>query len=217
EVVAPFLLVAPLLALRRLGVLVQVPLQLGIMLTGNYNWFNLHTLALLVPAWARDDLFPRWREPLLLRFLAYVAGLAGLCLAFRRLFPLEVLDGGKAASEAASFWRSSSNYSYFYDMLTAPDAAALRNELTPAFLQRRILDVAFSLTAVSALYVVIVADGVAYALSSSSSSSSSRSSRVPSSLLRATTRLVTTAGAVGLVSHGGCWQCHRRGRSDPGD
>jgi len=28
----------------------QVPLQLGIMLTGNYNWFNLHTLALLLPA-----------------------------------------------------------------------------------------------------------------------------------------------------------------------
>ena len=32
----------------------MVPLQLLIMATGNYNWFNLHTCVLLLPAWAAD-------------------------------------------------------------------------------------------------------------------------------------------------------------------
>lgn len=54
ELVAPWLLLAPVTRVRRIGVAIQVPLQLGIMLTGNYNWFNLHTMVLLLPAWESD-------------------------------------------------------------------------------------------------------------------------------------------------------------------
>lgn len=39
-----FLLLAPQLTLRRLGAAIQVLLQIGIMLTGNYNFFNLMTV-----------------------------------------------------------------------------------------------------------------------------------------------------------------------------
>lgn len=42
QIPAPFLVLAPSSWCRRLGVLAQAPLQLLIMLTGNYNWFNLH-------------------------------------------------------------------------------------------------------------------------------------------------------------------------------
>ena len=42
QIPAPFLVLAPSAWCRRLGVLAQAPLQLLIMLTGNYNWFNLH-------------------------------------------------------------------------------------------------------------------------------------------------------------------------------
>lgn len=55
ELVAPFLLVVPITTVRRIGVLIQAPLQVGIMMTGNYNWFNAQTLALLLPAWDDDD------------------------------------------------------------------------------------------------------------------------------------------------------------------
>ena len=54
ELVGPWLLLAPVTPVRRLGVLAQLPLQAAIMLSGNYNWFNLHTAALLLPAWERD-------------------------------------------------------------------------------------------------------------------------------------------------------------------
>ena len=43
ELVAPWFLLAPITAMRRVGVLIQLPLQLLIQYTGNYNWFNLHT------------------------------------------------------------------------------------------------------------------------------------------------------------------------------
>lgn len=42
QIPGPFLVLAPSSWCRRLGVLAQAPLQLLIMLTGNYNWFNLH-------------------------------------------------------------------------------------------------------------------------------------------------------------------------------
>ena len=48
ELVAPWLLLAPITHVRRVGVLLQLPLQMAIALTGNYNWFNLHTAALLL-------------------------------------------------------------------------------------------------------------------------------------------------------------------------
>ena len=39
ELVCPWLLLAPIVAVRRIGVLCQLPLQVLIMLTGNYNWY----------------------------------------------------------------------------------------------------------------------------------------------------------------------------------
>ena len=54
ELLAPWLLLAPITCVRRVGCMVQLPLQLLIQLTGNYNWFNLHTAVLLLPAWASD-------------------------------------------------------------------------------------------------------------------------------------------------------------------
>ena len=40
EIIAPWLLLVPLLPVRRVGVLIQVPFQMAIMLTGNYNWYG---------------------------------------------------------------------------------------------------------------------------------------------------------------------------------
>ena len=54
ELFGPWLLLVPCTPIRRVGVVLQVPLQLGIAATGNYNWFNLQTLILLLPAWAAD-------------------------------------------------------------------------------------------------------------------------------------------------------------------
>lgn len=51
EVPAPFLLLAPEIQARRLGVALQLALQLGIMLTGNYNFFNILTVVLCIPCW----------------------------------------------------------------------------------------------------------------------------------------------------------------------
>ena len=48
ELVAPWFLLAPITAMRRVGVLIQLPLQILIQYTGNYNWFNLHTCILLL-------------------------------------------------------------------------------------------------------------------------------------------------------------------------
>lgn len=50
QIPAPFLVLAPSSWCRRLGVLAQAPLQLLIMLTGNYNWFNLHVSDASPPA-----------------------------------------------------------------------------------------------------------------------------------------------------------------------
>ena len=41
ELIAPWLLLAPVTAVRRVGVLCQLPLQALIMLSGNYNWCGL--------------------------------------------------------------------------------------------------------------------------------------------------------------------------------
>jgi hypothetical protein len=35
---------------------VQLPFQIAIMISGNYNWFNIHTAVLLLPAWDKDTL-----------------------------------------------------------------------------------------------------------------------------------------------------------------
>eukprot|EP00927_Polykrikos_kofoidii_P006842 TRINITY_DN12776_c0_g2_i1.p1 TRINITY_DN12776_c0_g2~~TRINITY_DN12776_c0_g2_i1.p1 ORF type:complete len:897 (+),score=113.76 TRINITY_DN12776_c0_g2_i1:211-2901(+) len=55
ELPGAFLLLFPVKSVRRVGVFAQAALQVGIMATGNYNWFNLQTIALLLPAWDADD------------------------------------------------------------------------------------------------------------------------------------------------------------------
>ncbi|KAJ8604533.1 hypothetical protein CTAYLR_000967 [Chrysophaeum taylorii] len=54
ELVAPWLLLAPVTAVRRVGVVVQVALQVAIQLTGNYNFFNALTAAMALAAWTPD-------------------------------------------------------------------------------------------------------------------------------------------------------------------
>lgn len=54
EIPLTILLVCPLTLLRRIGVVLQVTLQVAIMLTGNYNYFNLLTCCLMVPVWLED-------------------------------------------------------------------------------------------------------------------------------------------------------------------
>lgn len=55
EIPCALLLVSPFLLQRRIGVVLQGVLQVLIILTGNYNFFNALTIALMVPVWASDD------------------------------------------------------------------------------------------------------------------------------------------------------------------
>ncbi len=61
QIPGPFLLLFPCVSARKLGAVLQVPLQLLIILTGNYNWFNHQVLVLLVLVWASD--FVHCQEP----------------------------------------------------------------------------------------------------------------------------------------------------------
>ncbi|CAM9535429.1 unnamed protein product, partial [Chrysoparadoxa australica] len=54
EIAAPFLLLVPLCSIRRVGVALQILLQVTIASTGSYNFFNLLTTALCLPAWHCD-------------------------------------------------------------------------------------------------------------------------------------------------------------------
>ncbi|CAE8592870.1 unnamed protein product, partial [Polarella glacialis] len=77
ELAAPWLLLCPVRTARRLGVIVQALLQIGIIATGNYNWFNFQSLILLLPAWDADnygdagDCCSEGRGPLLCRALLW--------------------------------------------------------------------------------------------------------------------------------------------------
>jgi hypothetical protein len=55
EIPMTFLLISPFQFTRRVGVALQASLQIVILLTGNYNFFNLLTLVLLVPVWTPDQ------------------------------------------------------------------------------------------------------------------------------------------------------------------
>ena len=54
ELVTPFFLLVPIRIVREVAAVTQVILQIAIMLTGNYNWFNIHTCILLIPIVAPD-------------------------------------------------------------------------------------------------------------------------------------------------------------------
>jgi hypothetical protein len=55
EIPLTFLLVVPFPIVRRVGVVLQVLLQAMIFLTGNYNFFNLLTVTLMLPSWYDDE------------------------------------------------------------------------------------------------------------------------------------------------------------------
>eukprot|EP01063_Lacrimia_lanifica_P016586 TRINITY_DN2312_c0_g2_i1.p1 TRINITY_DN2312_c0_g2~~TRINITY_DN2312_c0_g2_i1.p1 ORF type:complete len:777 (+),score=286.70 TRINITY_DN2312_c0_g2_i1:69-2333(+) len=54
QVAGAFLLVAPAVGVRRFGVALQVVNMTMIMVSGNYNWFNLHAALLCLPSWEAE-------------------------------------------------------------------------------------------------------------------------------------------------------------------
>lgn len=54
EIPATFLLLSPTVTMRKVGALLQIILQLLIILTGSYNFFNLLTMALCLPCMISD-------------------------------------------------------------------------------------------------------------------------------------------------------------------
>ena len=57
EIPVTLLLVAPIRSARRVGVVMQLLLQVSIALTGNYTFFNLLTASLMLPSWADDRFY----------------------------------------------------------------------------------------------------------------------------------------------------------------
>lgn len=49
------LLIAPISQCRRVGAFLQVLCMVFIQVTGNYNWFNMHTALLMLPVWEDDS------------------------------------------------------------------------------------------------------------------------------------------------------------------
>lgn len=54
EIPFAFLLIFPLTGIRRFGVVLQIILQISIIFTGNYNFFNLLTMSLFLVSWLED-------------------------------------------------------------------------------------------------------------------------------------------------------------------
>ena len=54
EIPWTLLLVVPSVRIRRIGAALQALLQVSIIITGNYNFFNLLTIALCIPCWTAD-------------------------------------------------------------------------------------------------------------------------------------------------------------------
>eukprot|EP00980_Cylindrotheca_fusiformis_P019436 scaffold6708_cov134-Cylindrotheca_fusiformis.AAC.6 len=54
EIPSTFLLIAPIQEIRWIGAVLQITLQVMIMLTGNYNFFNLLTMAMCIPCLDRS-------------------------------------------------------------------------------------------------------------------------------------------------------------------
>ena len=145
ELVAPWLLLAPATAARRAGCLAQIPLQALIMYSGNYNWFNLHTVVLLLPAWACDfseasawETF--WRRR---RWPVRFGVCAALAYAFRRLFPFST-NGSVAAA------------------LAAPAGFVIENRATVRF-TKAMLDTALTERTLLYVYAILALPAAAYA------------------------------------------------------
>ena len=78
EMPATLLLIAPTLTLRKIGAKLQILLQILIILTGNYNFFNLLTMAMCIPCMSGDREGSRsWNN---MQRLCCAAFLASCCL-----------------------------------------------------------------------------------------------------------------------------------------
>ena len=190
ELLAPWLLLAPITPMRRVGVVLQLLLQIGIAATGNYNWFNLHTTVLLLPAWAADaspgdggvgddrgGLLPRllasvtapvvtwermWAGALGSAF-ASLATVGGLLAASFALFPVTVSVSALASGgEPMPTW--SAALWAWVDMLSTNGALIVESRLDEAFV-RWMLDVALRPDALGAyVYTMALIGAVAYAV-----------------------------------------------------
>ena len=189
EIFAPWLLIVPIRAVRQFGVLLQVPFQAGIMLTGNYCWFNWHTAILLLPAWDTDTdleledvgegvqrsrscfevprvLALRW-ERAWQAAVSRAAALAVAALALGRCawiyFPITV-----KCSDAAVALDSSANKNNcsagFRGALFAPDALRIENRVTAATVDA-LVAAALDWRAVAALYAIVALAVAAHAMS----------------------------------------------------
>lgn len=112
EIPVAFLLIAPTVATRRIGAWLQIILQVMIIVTGNYNFFNLLTIVLCVPCMERDgpcDLFDdvkasqeskRKRYQLVFSTLEHTACWAFIGWSFHTMFKFKVVES------STSWWDS---------------------------------------------------------------------------------------------------------------
>jgi hypothetical protein len=84
EIPSSFLLLAPIYELRWIGVTLQIALQVMIVLTGNYNFFNLLTMAMCLPC--LDDNVSAKRSN---KAAKHIATFAILCLSTASMCQIE--------------------------------------------------------------------------------------------------------------------------------
>jgi lipase maturation factor 1 len=118
ELGAPFLFFAPR-RFRRIGAWATIALQVLIMLTGNYTFFNLLTIALCMWLFIEPD-----RSPTTLRHRTVSATVAGLvamlsCLSLCDLFRVPMPEQARAVMDAVGPLRIFNSYGLFAVMTVA--------------------------------------------------------------------------------------------------
>jgi hypothetical protein len=124
ELVAPFLIVFPGRP-RHAAALAMIALQLGIIATGNFAFFNWLTIVLCLPLFA-DDFFPaRWRrestatqQPEWKWWVAGVVAIFGLVATLPGLIGAFRVEAGTAIERALGPLRSFNGYGLFRVMTT---------------------------------------------------------------------------------------------------
>lgn len=103
EIPLTFFCVSQFQLVRQVGVIAQALLQIMIIFTGNYNFFNLLTLTLMIPVWSQDEvhLSPKgvvggaysWRYAGVLAFLVNIIAMMGALMFQATLLPIEARAG----------------------------------------------------------------------------------------------------------------------------
>jgi len=100
-------LLLPIRQFRIVGVALNAFLQFMIILSGNYNWFNIHTLVLLLPCAASDGDFKskdskKWKPQLAqLNLMLYIAAISVVVGIYLRMYKLEYTE---CSLEGAPYW-----------------------------------------------------------------------------------------------------------------